>query len=682
MSDLPELLCPAGDSLALDAAIDGGADAIYFGASAFNARANAKNFSDEEMRDAVARCHSYGVRAYITLNTLVYDRELSDFIRTAEKIYSSGADAVIVADVGGASLISKYIPELPLHASTQMSVHNSEYGERLLDLGFSRAVLAREMSLENIKSFISKTPIETEVFIHGALCVCCSGQCLFSSLVGGRSGNRGECAQPCRLPYKSDGNKYPLSLKDLCLAEHINELIDAKITSLKIEGRMKSPEYVRAVVGVWRKLLDERRNADKAEMKYLSDVFSRGGFTDGYFTSRINSSMMGIRSEQDKLKTQSIDSFKGLEKKVLLDMDVKIKRNEAAQLSVTAISPSKNTQKTAHVCGEIPFEAINAPLSRESVKKCLTKLGSTPYAVHSFSLELDEGLMMPVSALNALRRQALAKLIETDRRNFSIRDSDLPVPSKRVLRSKTDIINTARFYSPEQIPLSAREFFSHIYLPLEKYDGSVDGVILPSVIYDSELSQIRNLLSRAKKLGAKHLLAGNVGHFSLAEEFDLELHGDFRLNVCNSFSAEFIYGLGASDVILSPELKLPQIRDIGGAASVIIYGRVPLMILEKCIVGELVPSKKSDVGCEICQNKKVVLCDRRDAKFPILREYPHRSVVYNSVATYMADRERQLCDIGANNRHFIFSDETREECEKIIRAYQNGEPSSSPNRRI
>ena len=252
---LPELLSPAGSLKALMAAIDGGADAVYFGAPDFNARIRAQNFSDGELEEAFRLCHAYGVKAYVTLNTLVLDREAENFVRTAEKIYRMGADAAIVADLGGAAYLKKYLPELELHASTQMSCHSAAGAVELAKLGFSRVVCARELSYENICSITENSPVEIEMFVHGALCVSHSGQCLFSSLVGGRSGNRGECAQPCRLPFSVGGKeKYPLSLKDLCLAPYIPQIIDSGVASLKIEGRMKSPEYVRAVTSVYRRL--------------------------------------------------------------------------------------------------------------------------------------------------------------------------------------------------------------------------------------------------------------------------------------------------------------------------------------------------------------------------------------------------------------------------------------------
>ncbi len=296
---MPYLLAPAGSPQALKAAIDAGADEVYLGGNAFNARINASNFDNDALVRAGKLCRSANVGLHITLNTLVFDREFKaviDYVRFLAE--SVRPDALIVQDLGLASVLRQEFPSLALHASTQMRIHSADDAVYLKQLGFTRAVVARELPKEDIAEFV-KTGLETEIFVHGAICVSESGGCLMSSVIGNRSGNRGECAQPCRLPYKGN-NRYPLSLKDMCLASHIKEISDIGVTSLKIEGRMKSPDYVSAVTSIYRKLIDENRNATPNEMKILSDVFSRSGFTDGYFVSKITPDMFGIRREEDK----------------------------------------------------------------------------------------------------------------------------------------------------------------------------------------------------------------------------------------------------------------------------------------------------------------------------------------------------------------------------------------------
>jgi len=403
MYKLPELLAPAGNKECFLAAIQGGADAIYCGATSFNARMNAQNFDESSMKENVALAHKFGVKVYQTVNTLVLEKEMSDFMKTVENAVNDGVDGLIIADLGAALAIHKVYPDIELHASTQMSLHGIEGGKLLKDYGFTRMVIARETPFCDIQKISQECGIETEVFVHGALCVCHSGQCLFSSIVGGRSGNRGECAQPCRLPYKVGGQEqYPLSLKDLCLASHIEELIESGASSLKIEGRMKSPEYVYQVVKTWRKLLDERRNATKQEMEQLSSVFSRNGFTDGYFTENISHAMLGVRSDEQKSLTKEISTFAGLDKKITLSAKAEILKDKEAKLTLF-----DQNGKSVTVYGDVPFEAINRPMTKESVALSLGKLGGTVYAFEQLEIVLDDGLLLPMSSLNALRRKAL-----------------------------------------------------------------------------------------------------------------------------------------------------------------------------------------------------------------------------------------------------------------------------------
>ena len=301
MTAKPELLCPAGSRAAFDAAIEAGADAIYLGGTLHTARMNAKNFTEADIKTAISDCHRVGVRVYVTMNTLLWDRELPEALAYAVRLYEMGVDALIVADLGFAALLHHYLPDLPLHASTQMSAHNSEMAKVLADLGFVRMVCAREMPREDVELLVKRSPIEIEQFVHGALCVSHSGQCLASAMIGGRSGNRGACAQPCRMRYNGG---YPLSLKDLSLARHVPALIESGVHSLKIEGRMKSPAYVQGVVSVWRRLLDERRGATEAELARLAALFSRSGFTDGYYLRRF-AGMCGVRTDADKQATRT-----------------------------------------------------------------------------------------------------------------------------------------------------------------------------------------------------------------------------------------------------------------------------------------------------------------------------------------------------------------------------------------
>lgn len=560
---LPELLAPCGSREALEAALKAGADAVYFGGTMHNARMHAKNFQREQLPDAIRDCHSAGVRAYITLNTQILDRELKEALEYAAFLYESGADALILADMGLSSLIHARIPELELHASTQMTAHSAEAARLLQKLGFQRMVCGREMREKDIEALVKASPIEIEMFIHGAICVSCSGQCMLSAVMGGRSGNRGACAQPCRLPYSGG---YPLSLRDMCLAGHIPALIRSGVASLKIEGRMKSPAYVYGVTRIYRRLLDEQRAASPAELKELEGLFSRGGFTDGYYTGKIGSSMLGIRSETDRDEARGAGS----------------------------VSASARNVRT------LP---------------AITLSGRTPPRL-------------------------------PDR---------LPFPRKRAALRP---ISTARFYRAESIPDT--NDFTHVYLPPEAFaPGRADGVFLPPVIFDSELDTVRRRLEFAASHGATQLLLSGPGQVRLAEEFGMTPHGDFRLNVFNTFSCRLWCGLTETkpeSILVSPELILPQIRDIvpeeGVRKGAVVYGRLPLMFLEK------------PVG-------KPELRDRKNARFPVLRE-GKRDILCNSVPIYMGDQTDRLDAAGIEERHFIFTTEDRNEVLRVAFAYRNG----------
>ena len=462
---------------------------------------------------------------------------------------------------------------------------------------------------------------------------------------------------------------YPLSLKDLSLAAHVPELMDMGIASFKIEGRMKSPEYVRDVARVWRRLLDEHRGADEQDLRELAAIFSRGGLTDGYYTRQIDRRMLGVRSEEDKQNTRVLEPFGGITKKIPIHLLAKIKSGSPSSLSALT-----NRGGAVTVFGAIPESARTSPMDRESVASRLSKLGNTPYVAESISVELDEGLMLPVSALNALRRsavealQALGAPIRTAE-DFASNITSAPSLPKRALG------RSAVFYTPEQIPQEARDFFDILYVPVDRYDGSTNGVCLPAVVFDSERKEIEELLRSAKERGAEHVLISNLGQLSLAREVGLVVHGDLRLNVTNQQSAAQWSALGLQDWILSPELTLPQLRDIQGGSRVIVYGRVPLMVTEKCVSKEI-------GNCEECKGGELKLTDRRRVQFPVLKEWKHRSLIVNSVPIWMADRKEELTKFGLCLQHFIFTTESRKQVADVIRAYRKGSAPIGDIRRL
>lgn len=664
---LPELLAPAGSYEAMLAAVEAGADAVYMGGPAFGARAYAKNFDEAGIADATRYCHLHGVRVYVTVNTLLYDRELDEAVDFCRRLYTMGVDAVICADLGLVSRLRRELPELPLHASTQMSLHSTEGVRAAAALGIGRAVVARELSMADVRSVVEHSPLPIEVFVHGALCVCHSGQCLFSSLVGGRSGNRGACAQPCRLPYGGEGT-YPLSLKDLSLAHYIPELIDAGVASLKIEGRMKSAAYVLGVTRIYRRLLDERRASTREEDKQLSDLFSRGGFTDAYWRGTPEAPMTGTRREADKERTRKAEEELSLTpRRLAVRAEAAFRRGEPCSLTLMA------NGRRVTVSGAVPQAAENAPLKRDDLTTRLCKMGNTylSLAPEDVSLVLEDGSFLPPSAVNALRRAAADAFVDTSRTPPpSVAPATDAPPYAPHLRRTAQLFDATLI---EQLPARVTDGFDMLFLPLMSYTSSAvaRGVSVPPVVTDGEWETMIAALARAKTLGATHALVGNLGHIAPVRAAGLIPVGDFRLNICNGASAALYRTLGVGDYLLSPELTLPMARDIGGG--VITCGRVPLMLTERCFI-------RPSGGCERCGSFS--LTDRRGKRFPIRREHAHRNIIFNSALTYMGDRRGDLRRAGVCHEHMLLTVEDASAAIRLIDAYRAGESITGDIRRV
>lgn len=689
--NIPELLAPCGSEEALHAAITAGADAVYMGGRIHNARKYAKNFDDEQILRALTLCKECGVKSYVTLNTILSDPEFSETLSYVGYLQNAGVSALIVADLGLASAIRHYYPDLPLHASTQASGHDSHAAVLLQKLGFSRMVCAREMSLEAIRSLVETSPIEIEAFIHGALCVSHSGQCLMSSMIGGRSGNRGSCAQPCRLPYNGT---YPLSLKDMCLAAHITEILDSGIASLKIEGRMKSPAYVYGVVSMYRKLLDARRNATGEELRRLNEIFSRQGSTDCYFQGNPDGNMNGIRSEEDKNKGQIFEKeiqSQLKQAKIPIQMHAELLSGKRISLTVKTKSHSITVE------GSFPEQAITAPLTDETVKKSLLKLGDSRYVLKEdgYTAVVDENIMLPISHLNQLRRDALLQL---DQRLFSqeivygkeLKKGMLPeIAFSGERKEGKKVTKSAEFLESGEIPEEAFRFFDILYLPLERFVSGVNGVSLPPVILDSEKRQIEDMLEKAFLSDVKYVLTGNLGHIHFLQEYrektkySFEIRGSFRLNIYNISALKVYAEMGLTGAILSSEISVGAIAAArkyceeemnGFDCGTVVYGRVPLMTLERCVI------KRSGGSCADCKKgREHFLKDRMGTVFPVRRAFQHRNVIYNSVPFYMADKANVF---NGTEAHFLFTVEKKQEIIQVIRAYEKGLPPTENIRRI
>lgn len=664
---LPELLAPAGSMRALEAAVCAGADAVYFGAKNFNARAGAENFSDDEITLAIKRLKTLGVRSNITMNTQLYEGELCDALRDAERVLNAGADAIITADLGLASLIKKYFPEAELHASTQVCGENTENAKVLAGLGFSRMVAAREISLESLRLLCEGSPIETEIFVHGALCVSHSGACLMSSVIGGRSGNRGECAQPCRLPYKCRGCEYPLSLRDLSLAGHITDILPLGIASLKVEGRLKSPDYVAGVISVYRKLLDEGRNAGREEMEYLASLFSRSGFTAGYFEKNVSRAMLGVRTQSDKNETKSTAAQKLAPRKLLLDISAELEAGSPLLLRGKAYRGEETLE--ACVLGEAVQEAQTAALTEARVCENLAKLGASMFTPGKVEADVRGNVIIPISAINAARR-ALCERLEAALTPKT--EEKHPIYIKETFKSSRSAKKSAYFVYAESVTPKALAYFDEIFLPMDEYlSSSLAGrenvhVALPPVAFDAEIPAVREKLRACRGKGARKALITNLWQAEMARSLGMALCGDMRLNVWNPYSAAVYERLGFDSFIASPEVPLKKAAHIGAGIGrgAVVYGKVPVMTLEKCIIRDMNGSTLAREKCRICDGKKFTyLRDRTDTVFPIAREAGHRNVIFNSVPIYMLDK-----DTSGLFSHFIFTDEKKNEVDAVIDA--------------
>lgn len=648
-----EILAPAGGMESLVAAVRCGANAVYLGTKEINARRGAENFDINELEKAVEYCHARNVRLYLALNILVSDSDLKTAYETVKTALTLGIDAFIVQDLGLAEMIKTHFPTAVLHASTQCSVNTPDGFKKLEELGFKRAVIPREMSLDEIKEIRKSTSLELEAFVHGALCMCVSGQCYLSAMLGGRSGNRGLCAQPCRLGFSADNSKScDLSLKDLSLIHHIHELAEAGVMSLKIEGRMKRPEYVAASVTACKKAIGGEYNNDFETM--LKSVFSRSGFTDGYLTGK-RYDMFGTRQKEDVVSANGVlkelsHLYDNENPLVPIDLEFSCREGERPCLKATALS------KTVTVYGEIPQRAINKPTTAETVGIRISKFGNTPYKVNKCEVNIDEGLIIPASELNGMRRQAVEELMKCERPGVScIEYTEKPAQRSNNTDEK---YYTARFLDPESIP--DRHPFKRIFIPVwcndEDFIDNRAGVEIPRGLFGME-PQLKKRLERLRKIGVKNALCSNLGAYKTAEDMGFKVFGDFGLNIFNSESAAMF-----NSPIISFEATLEQISKINADdKGVIAYGYLPLMITRNCPI-------KNHLGCSQCTGK---LTDRKGFDFSVLcSKYPCVEIL-NSLPLYMGDRQNE---INADFLHFYFTTETKSQVEKIISSFESGTP--------
>ncbi len=677
MKNITKILAPAGSLDSLKAAVLSGADEIYGGYSAFSARSEAKNFTEEELIEGVNFCHLYGAKFYLAVNTLVKEIEVEELCKTLKLAGEIGVDAIIVQDIGVMNIIKKTLPGMKIHASTQMSITNLRGVQECERLGFSRVVLARELPITEIRHICENSNVEIEVFIHGALCMSYSGQCYFSAFLGGRSGNRGKCAQPCRLPY-NDG--YPLSLKDLETTRYISELKEIGVASLKIEGRMKRSEYVRLITKTYESLLASGEPPTEEEMENLATMFSRSGFTSGYLADKIGKGMFGIKINNENeekyrklLKQNTLESaIKNPVKRVGIKFSATIKGGQ--NIEITAVDVDGNSAK---VFGNVPEVAINAPINSEKVAAQLGKVGGTPYEVLEIKCEIEEGLSLPLSHINELRRSVLLQIDEKRIATKKYEFVPYEVQTEKKVGSEKEKI-ALRVLTATQIPQNLKGI-ARVYLPLEEIEG-VEGKefeceiipIIPRIYFTREEGEIVALLKRWISFGAKSALCGNIGAISLAKSLGLRAVGDYSLNIFSPIGKMEYAKIGLSEFTPSIELTYPQIKKMGGEMpmQIYVYGKMSLMITQNCVV------EKSFLGCKKCE-ENTYLTDRMGEDLLVKSAFGCRNEMFNSHPVYLADKHDDYKQLKPHYIVLSFTDECASEIANIIHQYKGGyEPMS------
>ncbi len=667
-----ELLAPAGSMEALRAAVQNGANAVYLGCGSFNARQGAKNFTPQSLVEAIRYCHVRGVAVHLTLNTLVSDKEMEECGELIRHAAESGVDAFIVQDLGVVQLCRKIAPMVPVHGSTQMTIHSLPGVQLCAAWGLSRVVLSRELSWEEIRYICKNSPIEIEVFAHGALCMSYSGQCYLSAAIGGRSGNRGRCAQPCRqcYGYSRRENKYPLSLKDNCLVEHLKELKDMGVVSLKLEGRMKRPEYVAAVTGVYRKALDEGR-VDREMNETLWKAFNRQGFTDGYYTGKTGRHMFGIREEKGEDATwlrMMRQSYEAVENSL-----VEVKFHAVVDHESSSLTATDPEGRVCTVEGPVPQIARTQLLTEKDLIERLSKTGGTPYRIGVVTVDLKPGLMLSASAINALRRDALNQLtalrgrrdktmLLRPRKNthFSgYREQPgftIQVTSREQITAKMLKMEPVLLYVPLHILAEDEQFCKQLSRRVQV------AAVLPRIVHDKQMQALRDDMKKVHDWGVTQVLVGNLGLIVPAMDAGMEIRGDFGLNLYNSGAMSMVREMKLRSAALSFEMTLPQVRDVSKAVAseLLAYGRLPLMVTENC----LIRGRSGECACHLGTTR---LVDKTGADFPVIRDGNScRSVLLNGKKLNWLDRKNELNKLGLWALRVYFTTENPKEVDYVL----------------
>ncbi len=675
-----ELLAPAGSMEALHAAVQNGANAVYLGCGSFNARQGAKNFTPQTLVEAVKYCHVRGVAVHLTLNTLVSDREMKALAELIRHAAAAGVDAFIVQDLGVIQLCRQLAPKIPLHGSTQMTIHSLAGVQLCAAWGMSRVVLSRELSREEIKHICANSPIEIEVFGHGALCMSYSGQCYLSSVIGCRSGNRGRCAQPCRQSYGYGRweNRYPLSLKDNCLVRHVKELEGMGVASLKLEGRMKRPEYVAAVTSVYRRAIDGA-DVDRGMMETLYNAFNREGFTDGYYENETGPDMFGIRKEEKentKWLQEIRQTYEGVENPLV---DVMFRAVVSTRGSSLTVADSDG--RICRVEGPPAEIARTTALEPAALAQRIAKTGGTPYHCVEVRTQVEPGVTLSASAINAMRRDALNQLTALrGRREDPVLGNMKNIPEYPGTRGVPGL--SIQITSKEQLTRKLMKLPTvMLYVPLHILAGDPEltrelvkrgkvAAVLPRIVHDNELGKIKEQIRDLKEQGITDVLVGNLGLLIPMRELGMRIRGDYGLNIYNSASVNITRMLEFASATLSFEMTMPQIRDVSKAVpcEILIYGRLPLMVTENCLYF-------NRAGECICNRGGMKLTDKTGADFPVIKDGNScRSVVLNGKKLSWLDRQEDLTKLGVWATRLYFTTENPGEVDRVLADYIHPDP--------
>ena len=675
-----ELLAPAGSMEALRAAVQNGANAVYLGSGTFNARQGAKNFTPQMLSDAVKYCHVRGVQVHLTLNTLVSDKETAELCELIRKASDAGVDAFIVQDLGVIQLCRQIAPHIPLHGSTQMTIHNLPGVLLCAAWGMSRVVLSRELSREEIRYICANSPIEIEVFGHGALCMSYSGQCYLSAAIGGRSGNRGRCAQPCRQSYGHGrwANKYPLSLKDNCLVHYLKDLEEMGVASLKLEGRMKRPEYVATVTAVYRHAIDQG-NVTREMVSALTTAFNRQGFTDGYYAGRTGNNMFGIRedkAENQKWLQEARLSYENTENSL-----VDVTFHAVVNMQGSSLTVTDPQGRTCTVTGPRPEPARSMELTADTLSQRLAKTGGTIYRCAGVRAEIDPGLTLSAAAINGLRRDAL-NLLTALRARRETTPCHRPKRIPHFSGSRTAPELTVQVTTREQITGRLLKMQpSVLYVPLhiladdpsfcQELTRRVNVcAVLPRIVHDGQMQRLKQDLTTVRELGVREALVGNLGLLLPVRECRMKVRGDFGLNLYNSAAVNTVRELELRSATLSFEMTLPQIRDVSKAVpcEILAYGRLPLMVTENC----LIKGRTGECACHLGSTR---LMDKTGAEFPVIKDGNScRSVLLNGKKLSLLDRQNDLARLGLWAVRLYFTTENMREVDQVLASYREPQP--------